>query len=276
MHYRWNFDADNLAFLDAEFTAHLAPLATPEEGRGVFEFASGRMRKAAAGFGVTPETYGLVEESFSDFLARLEAHLSRTPYLLGGRPTLGDYALIGPMFAHLGRDPHPHMLMKRAAPRVARWVERMNWPHQGAHEFVDMTEDLSPEAAIPETLERLLAFIAEDFLPELEAHAAFARAWLEARPDIEPGANGLEKPGARILGRAAFRWRGAEIETAVMPYRFWVLQRLQDAVAAQPASAQASVRALFARTGLEPLLDIRLPRRVERVNHLEVWGPART
>ena len=47
-------------------------------------------------------------------------------YLLGGRPCLADFAFMGPMYAHLYRDPYPSVIMKNVSPRVAEWVERMN------------------------------------------------------------------------------------------------------------------------------------------------------
>ncbi len=41
-----------------------------------------------------------------------------------------------------------------------------------------------------------------------------------------------------------------------------------DALADYPAERQ-----IFRDTGVEALLDLRTIRRVERANHLEVWGP---
>jgi hypothetical protein len=58
-----------------------------------------------------------------------------------------------------------------------------------------------------------------------------------------------------------------------MPYRFWLLQRLHDDLGSASASDQTRAREVFAMAGLEPLVDLRTIRRVERVNHLEVWGP---
>jgi hypothetical protein len=58
-----------------------------------------------------------------------------------------------------------------------------------------------------------------------------------------------------------------------MPYRFWLLQRLHDAVAESDAASQTAIRSAFAQAGLESILDLRTIRRVERANHLEVWGP---
>ena len=119
-----------------------------------------------------------------------------------------------------------------------------------------------------------MRYIAEEYLPEIAAHVAFANKWLDERPEIEPGTSGMEKPGglARGIGFAEFDWRGHKISTLVMPYRFYLLQRLQDTVASADHATQKSIRTLFAETGLEAILDMRTTRRVERQNHLEVWG----
>ncbi|MBX9795610.1 glutathione S-transferase N-terminal domain-containing protein [Sphingomonas sp.] len=265
MHYRWDYDAENLAFLRADFLGGLFPGAPAEAGDAVFANASGRMRKARDGFGVSAETAPAIQASYHDFLARLDAHLAHYPYLLGGRPTLGDYALIGPLYPHLGRDPYPAAEMKRRAFHVWRWVERMQSPQAQLGGYPD--ETLIAGDAVPDTLAALLAFVAEDFLPELAAHVDFAARWLAEHPGLEPGTNGLPNPGARAIGKAAFAWRGHQIETLVMPYRFWLLQRLQAALT--PAA-----QAVLDQAGLGALATLTLPRRVERVNNLEVWGPA--
>lgn len=274
MHYRWSFDDTNLAFLQADFLCALAPDAPPEMGAQVFAAASGRMRKAAIGCGVTPESMAAIESSYAHLLERLEAHFAIAPYLLGGRPTLGDYGFIGAMYAHLGRDPYPAQLMKRTAPRVWRWVERMNAPEQNAPEFHDRDDSLFPDDAIPETLAELLRFIAIDYLPELEAAAAFANAWLAERPDLPAGTNGLPRAGDRSLGIVRFPWRGVELAVGVLPYRFWLLQRVQEAFARANTASQAKIASLLGVVGLERVLTLQTSRRVERVGNLEVWGPA--
>ena len=113
MHYRWNFDDANLAFLRDDFLAGLFPGADEDTKTQVFDFASGRMRKAAASFGITPESIPLIETAYSEFLALFSEHLAAYPYLLGGAPTLGDYGLIAPLYAHLGRDPYPARQMRQ-------------------------------------------------------------------------------------------------------------------------------------------------------------------
>lgn len=272
MHFRWNFDADNLDFLRQDFVAALAPHADAAGQDAFFANASGRMRQAAAAFGVSPDTAAAVEASYAEFLALFEAHLLTMPYVLGGAPTIGDYGLIGPLYAHLARDPAPASRMKATSRAVWRWTERMNLPIAALDGFAGAGESLIAEDAVPDTLLRLLAFVADDFLPELTAHVDFANHWLDANADIAPGTNGLKNPGGRTIGFAEFDWRGHRIATAVMPYRFWMLQRLQSAFAALDGSDQAAVRALLDGVGLAPMLTLATNRRVERLNQLEVWA----
>jgi glutathione S-transferase len=273
MHYRWNFDADNLDFLRTDFGASLAPGAAPAQAAAVFERSSTRMRKATRAFGVDPHSIPTIERAFAELLALLERHFERVPYLLGPAPTVADYGLYAPLGPHLGRDPHPSMLLKRTAPRTWRWLERMAAPDDDAGEYAHRTIGWLDADAPGDTFEALLRYVADEFLPEVRAQVAFADDWLAARPGIAAGTNGLERPGERAIGRTGVDWRGLRIEVAVMPYRLFLLQRFQDAAAAVEPAAAAPLHALLARTGLAPLLGLRCRRRVERHGHLEAWGP---
>jgi hypothetical protein len=283
MHYRWNFDEMNLAFIQSEFSLNFPGPLSDEETVAAFNQASGRMRKAAGNFGVSAETGPTIEAAFGEWLDLFSAHLRHHPYLLGGRPTIGDYGLMAAMWAHLNRDPAPQLLIKQRAPRVGRWVERMatTEPYQHEYEYGSSGE-LIADDAVPATLLDMLCFVAEEYLGEISAHVEAANRWLADRPDLVAGTNGLEDPAARGLtggrgvtgdGVATFDWRGHQITTTVLPYRFWLLQHLHDDLATADAAQQARVRAVLASAGLEPLLDLRTLRRVERVDNLEVWGP---
>lgn len=280
MHYRWNFDEENLAFLISEFALLTPSSLTAEQAEQVFLHNSGRMRKAAVSFGVTPETAPLIEAAFHEWLDLFSAHLVDHPYLLGGRPTIGDFGLIAAMWAHLFRDPAPQSLVKRHAPRVGRWVERMTTCEPYEHEYSSST-DLIDDEAVPETLLAMMRFVSEEYLPEISAHVEVANQWLGEHPDLVAGTNGQDDPAARGLssgrglsggGAATFEWRGIDITTGVMPYRIWLMQHLHDDLAVADADAQNHTREIFRAGGLETLLDLRTLRRVERAGHLEVWG----
>lgn len=274
MHYRWNFDAENLDFLRNDFLSGLAPKADDEAGQAIFATASTRMRAAAVIFGVVPDHFEAIETAYGEFLALFEAHLRDVPYVLGGQPSLGDFGLLGPLYAHLGRDPVPARLMQRAAPRVWRWAERMNAPpDEGESEYLDHPDALFSPQALPESLLALLRYVAREYLPEITAHVDFTNTWLEAQGQDITGSNGLKRPHERVLGMTAFPWRGRQLHIAIMPYRLYLLQHIQDAAARAGPEERARIEGILAATGLSPLLTLKTHRRVERVNSLEVWGP---
>lgn len=264
MHYRWNFDADNLNFLKVNFSEAFPPGLTPQQQSAMFDQSSGRMRKAGTAFGVSDATATTIEVAYAEFLDLLEAHLSTSYFLLGGYPTLGDYGLMNGLYAHLSRDPKPAAIMKRRAPNVFAWTERMMREPRQEHRLVGAPDGIFNQ--VPETLSALMRFVAQDFLPELQAHTHYLERWLSEQ--VEP----TNAPMDRSLGMVEFEWRGHTIRTAAMPYRNWMIQRLTDSVDASASSDRAQTRDLFAATGLLPLLDLRLSRRVERRDNREVWA----
>ena len=74
--------------------------------------------------GINEATAPALEASYKAFLGELSTHLDSHQFLLGDRPCLADFGMMAPLYAHLGRDPVPHFLMKTQAPRVADYVER--------------------------------------------------------------------------------------------------------------------------------------------------------
>lgn len=271
MHYRWDFDEANLAFLAHDFGLALAPGGGAEERRRAFEGAEALMRRATRSVGVTAETAAIVEESYEEFLRLLDSHLATAPYLLGGRPTIADLGFIGPLHAHLARDPYPSALMKRTAGNVWRWVERMNAPVDDTGEYLDLSPALFSDDSVSPTLRDLLAFVGTEFVPEVLAQVAFVDGWLGGHEVGEGDVVGGE-PRRRWIGSTAFELRGREVTVAVAPYRIYMLQRLQDSFGGHGEADRTAVRELFGPLGLEPLLDARPSRRVERRDNVEVWG----
>ncbi len=267
MHYRWNFDTDNLDFIKVSFQDAF-PAHFDAAGRAAaFDHASGRMRKAASAFGVMPETYQTIETSYAEYLSLYEAHLRGSYFLLGNAPTSADYALFNPLYAHLARDPKPAHLMKTKAPHVWNWVERMNSPEQREEYTVENPpRSLYAGTEFPATLKQLMTYVGEEYAAEFTAHVDFADEWL-SKQIPQPGA----KP-ERSMGFAAFTWRGHEVKTVVMAYRFYLAQRLWDHFEGCAAEDQSAIRALFSEAGVETFLDKRPARRVLRVNHQEVWA----
>lgn len=274
MHYRWNFPEENEHFLRTEFGNFLAPGRLRAEKDAAFDFAARRMKQAMELLGVSAAAIPAIEAAHVEFLKMFDAHLDTAPYLLGGRPSIGDYGLLAALFAHLGRDPKPADLMRRTAPKVARWVERMNAPELDSAEFPDVAPAWFADDAIPPTLTALLRFVGGEYMNEIGCQVDFVNRYLGEHPEIREGDIVGGRPNSRSLGRCDVAWRGVTLSVGVFPYRMWLLQRVQAAFAKCDRAAQDAVRALLKEAGLERMLDLRAARRVERRDNREVWGAA--
>ena len=267
MHYRWNFPEDNLAFVRYHFLH--SQRDTPERSEKT-EAMMNRMRHAAMIFGVTEQTEAVVESLYLDYLEALNTHFEQYPYLLGWRPSIGDFGLIAPMYAHLGRDPHPAKLMQQRAVSVHRWVERMNRCDQDVPEFFNAGTDFVEDDVVPESLMAVLRVLAEDFVPETLAAADAINGWLaENKP--EAGAPAVGRL-AQAPGTATFELRGKTIEALAQPHRFYLLQRVQDDYASLSEIDKVGVDAVLGESGMAAILKASLSRRIERADNLEVWA----
>lgn len=212
MHYRWAYPEDNGAFIFEEFGRIVLPWAPAFLRRLVGARLGARFRAFQPMLGITPRTRPAIEAWYEEFLRQLDAHFSQHDFLLGDRPSIGDFGLMGPLYAHLYRDPYPGRLMRRLAPAVARWVERMN---AGAPE----SGGFAPDDAVPETLNPILRRLFAEHLPVLADTAVRVAEWLDAHP-------GESLP--RTIGTHAFTIGGVREQRVVLPYSQWMFQRPID------------------------------------------------
>jgi glutathione S-transferase len=270
MHYRWSYRDEQELFLQTEF------------GRGLYGGHDRDARRAAGkrvmdyfsaslpALGINPQTAPLIETAYEELLEILDVHFQCYPYLLGWRVSIADLGLIAPMFAHLGRDPYPSALMKKKAPNVARWVERMQLPNTPDGEYPPYVADWLPDDAVPETLEPLLALIFKDWGPQLGADVACYQLWLEAHPEVQAGDlihvndQHMVHP---TLGMVRYAWRGIQVHRASAVHGLWLFQAIQEAVR---ADAHPTFTGLLQRTGGQAVMDLQLPRPLTRVNNLVV------
>ena len=273
MHYRWSYRDYNESFLRHEFglayrAAGMPKTAIDQQLDGFMGYLNAYLPK----LGITTSTSTVVEAAYEDLLAALDAHFRVCPYLLGGQPTVADFGFIANLFAHLGRDPYPADLMKRRAPSVFRWTERMMANDPDMPEFPNVTFALGDKDEVPETLSPVLKLMAQDYLPELKMAASYTDAWLAQQGNVAVGAIAGGKPTVRTIGQGRFSLRGVELDTMVWPYTLSRLQCITDCFEQTIPTDQARISAYFEAQGLAELLTLKVSRRVERSGHLEVWA----
>jgi hypothetical protein len=158
---------------------------------GVKERMVGRVWFVGSG----PSTSMMIEASYRDALKLLEKHLAARPYLFGARPAFGDFGLWAQLYEAF-TDPTPGAILRKDAPRVVAWVERMLDP-KAEGEF-ETWEALAP-TLLP-FLERQIGIL---FLPWSDANAKAIAAGQEEMSVRMPIGVWTQKPQkyhARSLG----------------------------------------------------------------------------
>ncbi len=272
MHYRWSYFEENKTLLRAEFGDCVAPGASEETTQAVAEQAMAPMQSYLPPLGINKDSIAAIEEHYLELLELLQKHLWDHPYMLGGLPSVADYGLYGPIYAHLSRDIYPSQLMKQKAPRLYRWTERMSAANADMPEYGNYSQRYFEDKQIPQTLRDLLAFVARDYLPELEETVKATNIWLAANADIQTGATVCKKPHQQTLGKIQFQFRDIQCNGVNKPYRLTLVQRITDAYDALDKDSRTTCREFFASVGLEKLLTLKANRRIHRANFLEVWG----
>ncbi|HSG91603.1 MAG TPA: glutathione S-transferase family protein [Pseudomonadales bacterium] len=264
MHYRWNHNTD---WIIREFGRLSRPDLSAEEQYEVGERTCRPFRGSLPALGVTAATIPAVEASYEALLGELDAHFAVHPYLLGTRPSIGDFGLFGPLYAHQYRDPASGALMERLAPNLVAWVKRMHEP--AAEDRVRGGEFLADDA-IPDTLLPVLRRMTDEYFPVLAATRTAFEAWAQAHPDEEvPRAIGMQP---FTLGRGTPQ--EAQGERAIFPFDLWMFQRPQRYLAGLEGAQRTAAEALLTAIDGLDVLSMPIGTPLARVNFRLQRAPA--
>jgi hypothetical protein len=275
MHYRWSYRAEQENFLCAEFGRPLQRGPDREARYAAARQIMGYFNDFLPALGVTPQTIPTIEAAYGELLDALDDHFLHFPYLLGGRPSIADFGLMAPMFAHLARDPVPSTLMKSRAPNVFRWTERMNLARIADGEFPDCPESYPADDAIPTTLEPVLRLVFQDWGAQLLADAQHYNRWIEANPALPTGTlvcSDGERKTYPSIGPIEYRWRGCTVQRASAPHGLWHFDKAAAYARTLSGDAKSRFDALVGRTSGERVMSIRLARPMLREDYVLVVG----
>lgn len=244
LHYRWNYP-ENYSVLLPQF----GRIALPHGPKALRTILGKKISERFRGFmpklGLTSEICVAVEQRHEQLLALLNQHFEQHDYLLGGAACTGDFALFGPLYAHLYLDPAPRKVMEAKAPNVVRWVERMaNCPQPSG--------DYLADDVVPETVEQLLCIFIKDSLPLLMESARRVDQWAKDHPGNK------QLPGA--LSGMEFSILDAKASRMVLTAPVWKLQR----VLAKRTGVDAD---WLKQLGVTDLLDYQQQAAVTRKNN---------
>lgn len=236
MHYRWN--KDNFPFIYEEF----GQVVTPKAPKFVKAYFGKKLAKKFQGFvpllGITKKSIPYIEDWYENtVLHYLNEHFATHKYLLGDKPCTGDFGLLGPLYAHLYRDPAPKQLMDEIAPNVAAWVKRMNNPSAEKHTSDAARNDNNPASnpaflendEIPATLLPLLTNVFAQQWPVLKNTSEALSNWREKNASNENTARFIP----RTIGQHTFKIGRGEAENVekqrfISSFHQYKLQRVLD------------------------------------------------
>jgi glutathione S-transferase len=244
MHTRWSHP-ENVPFFVAEAGDGLLP-GFPRWLKTLLGTKhAGLMRSHAANAGVTPEMAPVLDRFLQIQLDALDAHFTRHRFLLGDRPSLGDYGMIAPLYAHIGRDPWSRRELIEPRVHLKSWIERMFLPDSSTG------GEFWPDDELPATLLPALRSIFDEMLPFLAACGAELRKTPLLSPDT--------RTAPRFLGRISYPMAGGTHTRPAPAYPVWMAQRLLEVFAAMTEADRQRVRGWLAETGGEALLSLDLP-----------------
>lgn len=251
MHYRWNFAENYTQLFRREGGDNLLPFAPRFIKNQLIDRIAAMLRGFLKGLGVVPGQLAAVEQWTHTMLDALDTHFAAHDYLLGSKPSLGDFGLIGPLYAHLGRDPYPARELIAKRPHLAAWVQRMQHPPTpkgGA--FLANDE-------VPSTLTPIFHSIFGELWPQLVVTLAAAQKPI---PTLAPG-RGLP----RQLELIDITLAGHPYQLRARPYPLWMAQRLLDVFHALPPDEQRTVQAWLSTLGGDAAMQLDIKPRLKRM-----------
>ena len=266
-HYRWSFkDSADFAAMDiGRALASPDPKDAKKIERGGADYEAMKLGRFPYQVGITEETIPAIEKSTASLFEKLDLHFRYVPYVLGGRPSVADCALMEVLHAHLGRDIHPANIMKKTAPVLYRWTETMNRPGIQDAELSQVPKEFLTADKLPNSLIDLLRMICMDFGAQFEATAKAYEDWLASEPDRAEGAiiaSGDAAINRQAMGKMEYKLQGVKVRRDAWPDVINMHQYVLEVVDAMKEPELARWNEIMELVGGEVFLKYRPSRSV--------------
>ena len=260
--FRWFYPEVNDRFVKMDFGRSFRPQGSDDELLHYGNVIADRMLSRGT-LDMSDEVRATMEHDYIALLGCLETHFTSHPYVLGGHPSVGDYALMGALHAHMGRDPKPLSIMQANAPRVFRWMEHMLVPDLVAPEFAERAVAYPADDELPETVVALVRHLLSAYGRQFHDNVLAFNRYLKTADASGPGAV-ISDEDQPLLPPVTIPTASGSGDVRCNVHHVWVTQRPLDWYARMPQSDRDFCAALFDGCGGEELLGVTIDRRVER------------
>jgi len=237
MHYRWNFKRYNLPYILKTFGQSRTPhWPSGLHWIGGIKTAQRFAPIAREMLGINRTNIKALEHWTQAFLNQLNEHFAEHDYLLGGRACHGDFALFGPLKAHLASDPYPRTQLIKHKFHLFDWLYRMEQTPRDTRDW--LANDEIPESLIP-----ILRWQFRNQIPYVRNVISMTSEWLAGHPDTS------ELP--RFIGKARFNIGEASGRRMCAPYAQWMYQRVTEPLKHATESDHTALAQWLARHRLQ-------------------------
>lgn len=267
--HRWLFE-QNLSFVTMDFGRSFRPQGTNQDLMKYGNLIAERMMSHGLPQ-ATEQLKAKLDNQYLGLLSLFELHLQDHPYFLGGHPSAADYAIMGALHAHLGRDPAGLRLMQDNAPRVFRWIEHMIVPEVQSPEFFDRAIEYPADDHVPATALRILHYIAELSGEQFVLDAlAFNQLTQKLAPQTgQPFDETQDQPS---LASQQVHYKGTLHTVRARLHPIWLLQRSQRYFQALDRHSQDQVLQMLGESVSKDLISVPVHTCIERLNNRLVAG----
>jgi hypothetical protein len=219
---------------------------------------------------VGDENTAIIEQSTARLYEILNAHFLQYPYLLGGSPSIADFGLMAPVYAHLGRDPSSSSQLKLKAPALYRWIETMGRAPVVDPELWYVPPGFFSPDELPETLTALLAFTASDYGPEMLATAAAYHEWLPGKSSGDIVAHDGVKANHQILAEVEHVQQGGIVKHAAFLDTLTLHQHVTTIMGKMTDVELAQYEGILRGVGAGDIFELALQRPIVRDDYAYV------
>lgn len=240
LHYRWNYP-ENRPFILKEF----GKSALPWWPGFIQNFVAKQFGKKMSGYlpilGINSNTEKALESNTHRVLSTMDSILSEQSFLMGNTPTLADFSMYGPIYAHLYRDPYPDDLVKPYK-HVVTWIHSLQGQPQ--------PNKVPPynETQIIERIQPLLIIWRDSHWQVLKQTISSVNEWLLKRPSEQ-------RKLPKVLGKSTIKIEGKEASRLNLTYGYWMWQRIHSAYSALNEKDKATVKQDLDYLGINDFLD---------------------
>ncbi|WP_163936177.1 glutathione S-transferase family protein [Paraferrimonas sp. SM1919] len=244
MHYRWSFSQNHDAFY-REAGDSLLPWFPRNIKNILVNKIANTLKNYLPVVGVVPEQIPILESWSKQALDELDNHFKEHKYLLGSRPCIADFALLGPLGPHLARDPYPKQELIPSRPYLKAWINRVTEGANPQGQYLDNDQ-------IPTTLLPIIARLMNEFMPMVQAIADQTNHYVKSK-GVKIG-----KVLPRTVGTVRFPMAEMPYQRRALPYSLWMVQQCFARVFQQPLEERQKIHSWLIELGYPSLLHSHL------------------